>query len=730
MKKHGAACFIANLTQGQFIVKQNKPNLLLHKSRQAFILVLVSAFALVMLMLIFGLSSFKSGAVTQLSLNIEQGHMAAAAQAGVNEMLASVKAGVNDRNSTIGRAIKLFYTQNPSMSSSNPHVLYEVNLSPAQLPMSNRIRKELSGTGGEVTGRIRLVASEKVAGPKPSYVGHVELLAQVDYKNLTDSLKVKERRDLKIVNLADPFLDKYALFVKNFCPAINHPTKRVIIEGLRPTPSRSDLFSFVYFGNRFYPANQQYPQGWQGAISPPIRLDIDFNNDKRLLGNLYQPNAQFAMANSNYSGASRGNFFWTSPPIDVSTFADSFSETRDFHQIDELADTYEKLIEAARPGADVQTSITYKIMQDYNRAGGNPANSEIFHSIIRLLKGRWKYFYGYTDYLTLASSKLDAHPFRGIFTYFDLMRQANPISASGGRMPEIFGPGRDIPVYVEGPVYLRFFKVGFLDQEEIPLDIGRETIPIKFPPVPLPFEPAPKTMSGRPISPVIDAINDSLMSKPVIHIPLNYFFFHGSSTAPSTQVKGGIEGNEVFPDFDSSLRTITYIYNSAREFIEENTQTVNGHKTLNLDGNMLILALDGSALDLTAIDRYRGKGRLILAQNNCILGSMAANNADEDSLAIYLKNGNFIIGGNNSDVTIEASLVATCQSGRSAISFSNKNLTITGNLIVDDLNNLADLPENGKLVIRHDAKLRAPENAIRTSVGRSRELSSSSYRGQ
>lgn len=710
-------------------MKQNRLRLLLRKNRQAFILVFVSAFALVMLLLIFGLSSFKSGAVTQLSLNIEQGQMAAVAQAGINEMLARVKAGVNNQSSPIGQAIKSFYGQNPSLSSSNPRTVYEANLSSSHLPMSNRIRKELSGTGGKVTGRIRLVACEKIAGPKPSYIGHVELLAQVGYKNLTDSLRVKERRDLKIVNLSDPFLDKYALFVKNFCPALNHPTKRLVIEGLRPTPSRPDLFSFAYFGNRFYPANSQYPQGWQSVISPPIRFDIDFNNDKRLLGALYQPSAQFAMANSSYSGASRGNFFWTSAPIKVSTFADSFSVTRDFHQLDELADVYAKFIESARAIPDAEMSSAYKIMEDYNKAGGNPANSGYFHAMIRLLKKDWKYFYGYTDYMTLASSKLDAHPFTGIFTYFELMRQANPISASGGRMPEVFGSGRDIPVYVEGPVYIRFFKVGFLDQQEIPLDIGRETKPIKFPAVPMPFEPSPKTMSGRPISPVIDPINDNLMSKPVIHIPLNNFFFHGSSPQPSTKVRGGIEGNEVFPDFDSSLRTITYIYNNAHEFIEGHSQTVNGHKTLNLDGNVLILALDGSPLNLTALDKYRGKGRLILAQNNCRIGSLAAINSSEDSLAIYLKNGHFIIDSNKSDVSIEASLVATSEPGRSAISFSNKNLTIIGNLIVDDLNNLADLPENGRLIIKHDSKLRAPDKAIRTSIGRSRELSSSSYRG-
>lgn len=53
------------------------------------LLFLVCTFALVMMIMIIGLSTHKSGAVLQLNRTIEQERVVLLAQAGVNEMLAT-----------------------------------------------------------------------------------------------------------------------------------------------------------------------------------------------------------------------------------------------------------------------------------------------------------------------------------------------------------------------------------------------------------------------------------------------------------------------------------------------------------------------------------------------------------------------------------------------------------------------------------------------------------------
>jgi hypothetical protein len=704
--------------------------------RRGFVLFLVCTLALVMMVMIIGLSRHKSGAVLQLNRTIEQERAVTLAQAGVNEMLASVKADINDKDTSVGKAIHQFWKNRPAVNGSK--VIYNASFDANRLKMTNQLVEETLGSRGDVSGQLSLVITERVAGiPRPAYLGYVELVARAKYRDYPKETRVKERREIKIVDLSDPFLDKYALFVKTFCRTINNPKKRIIVQGV--TTNDPGKYSFAYLGNRSYPSCPEFPAGSKSAETPPVILDLDFEKDRYLLGSFYQP-AAFRMKDNRLSQLSAGNLFFVNPPVAFSRVSGSFSLAADFHKTTELLTIYKSIVDSARPGADQEGTLSYMIYQDYLKAGGNPANSEAFRSLVSTLMASWQYHYGYTDYTRISqdNSFVSQHPFVGVFSYFDEVEKSNPMRAVGGKMPLLFGEARNTPVYVEGPVFLRFFKIAFTDKIEVNFDLKDQIVPVSFPAVALHYEKNPETFSGKVLNPPLDSRTDRLMSMPVEHFSINNFYFGAGSVSAKTPtaVKGGVEGYDVFPAFDQSLRSIAYYYQTADEFVKDRVRLINGQKTLDLDGISLIIGKGDQALDLSGVQKYRGKGKIILGEGKCNIGNLTPLKPDEDYLGIYLMYGRFVIKSAGPVAEIHASLVATTclndnsqtsASAEGGMEFDGKSVNLLGNLVIDNLFEMRGLPEGGHLRIVHDPGLYFPEYPVRVSVGQTRSLLAVDY---
>ncbi|NLI74917.1 MAG: hypothetical protein GX442_00585 [Candidatus Riflebacteria bacterium] len=707
-------------------------------ARRGFVLFFVCVFALMMMILIASLSSHKSGEVLQISRTIEQERLVLLAEAALNEMLAAVKAGANDRNTAIGGAIANFWR---SASSSGNQVVFQAEVPASQLALSNSMALDQLGGRAQITGQVKIVVIDRVNGPRPSYTGFVELVAKATSRDLPE-IRLKERRELKIANLSYPFLDKYALFVKSFCRLINNPEKQIVIRGI--PPNDPGVYSFVYLGTRSYPKCVEFPQGEKSSKPPPVLLDLCFKDDHHLLGPFYKPNP-FVMANNENVQQSTGNLFFTIPPFPFNTIARSYSPSADYHNTPELVNFYAVIVDIARRAED-EGAMNKVIVEDFRKSGGNPANSMVFASLVNELEKHWKYQYGYTDYSCIVGAGdktfVNRQPFSGLLDYFNFFHQFNPQRVLGGRMPLLYGEGRNTPVFVEGPVYLRFFKVALLDEVKIPFSLyGGKSVDLSFPTLPLRYENIPRTFSGKPCTPQIDERTKVLMSEAIDLLSINHLFFGTGKNvvkSPSTG-SGNVEGYDVFPDFDASLRTVAHIYKTGAEFLADRVKTIGGQKVLDLDGVSLVLSCAQVPLDLTGVEKFRGKGRIVVREGNCHLGNLSPVTARADSLSMYLMFGNFMVKGSGDTVTIHASLAATTSfrdnsappaGAESGLHFGGKSVTIHGQLIVDNLFELQSLPNGGRLTIVHDPDLYFPDYPVRVSVGETKALLAVDYHAE
>jgi hypothetical protein len=710
--------------------------------RRGFVLFLVCTLAFLMMIMIIGLSRHKSGAVFQLNKTIEQERGVLLAQAGVNEMLAWVKAGVNNGNTTIGNSIQTFWKE--KSAGHFPKVIFQAEFNPDTLKATNQLVVDYLGNRGEVSGKASILLSEQVKGGRRSFIGHLELIGKTTYKDLPAEIAIKERREIKIIDLSDPFVDKYALFVKSFCQSINNPKKRLIIRGIAPNDPTK--YSFIYLGNRSYPACKEFPQGSKSAGTPPILLDLHFKEDSHLLGSFYQPGS-FQTVNKENSDLSNGNLFFVYPPVPFSSISGSFSPNTDFHTTPELVSFYKLLVDTSSQYSKTEGSLGYQIKKDFEKSGGNPAASDIFRSVVQALMVQWKYHYGYSDFSCIAGENggktfTDSPIFSGILDYFREVSQTNPQRAIGGQMPLLFGEKRNTPVYIEGPVYLRFFKIAFLDETSVDLHLfGGKSTKVPFSPVPMRYEKAPRTFSGKPLSPPLDDQTQNLMSTPMDSVSINNLFFGTGNAAVKTPtcVKGNIEGYDVFPTLDESLHSVAHFYQTADEFLGDRLKMIHGLKTLDLDGISLIMGEDGKALDLSSVEKYRGKGRIVVAEGNCHIGDLFPNSLQNDSLSIYLMGGRYVLTSNSAVVNIFASLAATTlfkdnssclASSEGGIEFEGKSVNIYGNLIIDNLLEMHKMPEHGFLKIVHDPKLLFPEYPVRVSIGETRSLLGIDYHAE
>ena len=690
---------------------------------------------LVIMILLASLSTHKSGVLLQLSKTIDQERTILLAQAGINEMLAAIKENINNPSTSVGNCIKRNWANKGPISLPKP--VFNKFFYASNLKLSNKLARQQIGPGVSVNGQAIIVLTKKLNTPGNSYLGYVELTGNVFHKNSTNIIRVKERREIKTVDLSDPFLDKYALFVKSFCRSINNPAKRIIIQGVKNTDATK--YSFIYLGNRSYPACPEFPKGSLSTKVPPVIVDLDFKADKKLLGSFYQPQA-FATKSKSNSQASNGNLFFVSPGLSFAPIAKSFSAATDFHKTPELVSIYKTIINSGQKYSEIEGSLGYVIGKDYQKSGGNPANSEIFRSLVNSLTYNWKYHYGFSDFTSITGSSFTSNqPYSGINSYFKEMSQFNPQRNIGGKMPLFFGEKRDTPVYIEGPVYLRFFKVAFVDQVSVKFNLhGGNMLDVPFPTIPLRFERVPKTFSGKKLSTPIDKRTKKLMSAACDNFSINNFYFGANtiSAKTPTSVNGKIEGYNVFPSLDESLRNITNIYETSKDFVNNRVASINGKKTIFLDGISLILGENSHTLDLSSVQQFKGKGKIIIAKGNCELGNLLPQNTKSDKLSIYLMRGRFKLKSKSQITKIRASLIATTDFNNNAISslsieggidFNNHNLELTGNLIVDNLFELANLPKGGFLKIIHDSNLYFPSFPVRTSISPTKSILACDY---
>ena len=704
-------------------------------NRQGFIIYLICVLALCMLIMAFALSRHKSGAVLLLAKTIDQEKMIVLAQAGVYEILAEAKIGVNDLTTEIGKSIHKFWKS--SSNATLPHVVWKRGYSSDQLLISNAMADEILGGTGKITGEATIVVEKAVDSGSSSFLGSLQISVSVSAFGMHDEVIATEHRDVKIVDLSDPFIDKYALFVKSFCSGLNSPGKNLVIQGI----TDEKLYSFVYLGNRSYPLCAEFPAGSRGSETPPVLLDLDFRRDKNLLGGFYAP-AGFKIKNAQDARASQNQLFWVkNEGIPFSNFADKFQVTSDYHRVDELRTVYENLIKACSPAADEKSSVAYPIMKEHRRAGGKPENSKIFHSLLKDCFAVWRYYYGYSDYSSIVprdkSVFTQRHPFSGILSYFEYIKNINPQRIVGGKMPRLFGENCDTCVYVEGPAYLRFFKLALIDECDVKFSFfaGIEKA-MEYPAVPMRYDPKAQTFAGKSVG-AIDKMTDKLMSHPVEHLSINNFFFgtgENQQNLPTTVGGINIQGYNVFPYFNPQLETVSHFYQTAKDFIADRVKEIDGRKVLDLDGISLIVGVDGFPLKLHEIGEYRGKGMIAMFRGNCTISDLQP--MSDSSLRIYLMNGRLLVTSPNSDVTIRASLIATTYFPdnslpnpdlEGSILGEGKNIHIIGNLLID---NLFDLSGIKKLMITHDYGLYFSAYPVRVSIGPTKTYLAFDYRGK
>lgn len=705
--------------------------------KKGFILYIVCALAFGLFILTASLNKFKSGAVLQLSTTVTQEKMVVVAQAAVNEMLAAVKDEINSPNG-FGQHVKDFWKS----KKTAPATIKKVNFSASNLPASKDMASTYLGSNGSVEGVAEIIVTDSISNHGViSYLGYLKLVGTVSCDGVKNAVAITEQHDIKIVDLSFPFLDKYALFVKSYCQNINTNDKNFVVKGV--SGSGGNPYSFVYLGNRNYPTCPAYPQGARGANHPPVILDVDFKADKKLLGAAYSDNARMALRDSEDANLTNGKFFMTrEKKFAEYKDAGGFSPKTDFHKTSELNALYRGLVGASRNALTGQFSTAYLVVNDFNNAGGKAENSEIFWGILHDVFPIWKYHYGYTDFNTIFPKDDSAfgatHPFTGLVPYFAKMSSFCPPKRIGGSMPALFGEGRDTPVYIEGPTYCRFFKVGLIDQVTINFNIGGgHNFDVPFPCVSCVWEDPQNTFSGKDVG-RIDGMTSKLMSHPIDFLSINNFYFGAGENIANkdSKIGGSINGYDVFHYIDSELKTVSSRYLTADDFKKDRIKTVDGEKLLDLDGISLIGGKAGESLDLSDIKRYRGKGMIMFYYGNCILGNLEPVDPNKCYLKIILNGGRFSVKDGLGSAKIHASLVSLIKNtDNSSVSMSQEggfftkgiNTHIIGNLIID---NLFDMRDKKNFKITHDPRIYSNEYPVRVSVGGPKSLYQIDYNGR
>jgi hypothetical protein len=691
---------------------------------------------LVWAIMTFSLSRYKSGAVNLLSHTSMQSRLTCAAAAGMSEiwalarLQANDKIGKNDETHFYNMLNRVFDRNSNEVPPAQPYFC-ERAFSAEQLPYASILAEEISAGNIEVRGHCRIYFTRLIRKSPPAFSGHIEAIVTARPKSDSQEIiEIKERRDFKIIDTRDIF-DRYALYVKDYGFDYNRTLQKLYIEGLGP-PVRSSVF----LGSRHAPPYQAF----KGISGPaPIFFDFDFQQNKNLvpalIGNLHSPipagGVEIPSINGSVRAASKDNVFWAVPmplrfkPIyDRGDFRDS-----DFYTVEALQQGYYKtFVESAQKTSGSQYSVPAMILDDWNRCGGNYADSQVFRMVVATSIEAWNYLYAYTDARhlwddsswTAFAKKIQ---FSGLSDYIETMKRVHPDKTVAGNMPGIFGADDKQPVILEGNVFFRFFKIAFFDEFTTSMTLGGKSASVEMPAIPLHFQDAAGNASFLNRAVRVHGLEKQLMSREVDEIPVNSLFEIGVSPYPQN-----VQAPEnLFPNL--SVAAISYRYKSPEDFIAANTtQMADNSKRLKIDG---IMYIESGDLDLSSFKSFSGHGMIWIGfRGDVYLGDLAKSKP-ADILKIFAQDGNFIIKSDRPDVKISASLLALTyfsdpQRNKAALENRGKlipnrhGVEIIGNLAVDYLF-LADrnygIPAGKSLVIKHDPFLFTPVYPKWSTIG-------------
>lgn len=710
-------------------------------ARRGFLLYVVVSLLTVAAILAFSFGSAKRGAMELLSRNVEQERLLAVAGSAGQEMLALLRAHANQPGSPIGQAFRAIFAEANPLAGG--HWVKVIDLGPAQLPHTIAVARQ-TRSPAEITaeGQVRIVFTGKSATRPVSCFGFVEIRARASRVDMPkEGIEIKDRRELKVLNCQD-FLDKYALYVKSYVPDYNDQDRRLTVFGIPSTRA----YSWIYLGNRFYPRCLEYPNGEvslpAGRTVPPVLLDIDLREDRSLLTGFAQGEVGFTLntpGGASANNPSAGQLFWVLP--NRVKFKPFFDQGRyqfaDFVPVPQLQEYYRtRIAEVAvnHPSSNDPNSVAFEIKKDYLANRNNYAGAKAYQAVVQTCIDHWEYLFGYTDYTRVSprvgqlSAFVKAVPFNGIVSYFTEYDKFNPARLLGGRMPRFFGPDRRTAVMIEGPVFLRFFKVAFFDYFSASFNLFGGPVTVDMPPIPLEFvrPDKPGNFQNRDVG-KIAGNEKALHSRAVDEFPINRFFFPKETTPrlEPEQYGSKVPGADIFPAVDPKLAA--HIYPTGADLLRERvSKDAAGRSVLDVDGLMVVNA---GRLQLTPVSLFRGRGFILVLDGDCELGDLRRMDPNSgDTLKIYLSHGNFEVRGTTSPVTIEASLVSTwmrATGGQQGKFYANnKPVQILGNLVLDFL---PIGTEGGRgmgpeLVIQHDPKQYQPGDPWRVSIGQIRTL--------
>jgi len=504
----------------------------------------VLAVFLVMAVMAFSLSTFKGGAIEQLSKSIDQNRLAMLAQAANNEIVAILRSQVNAH--TQGGSENGFY------AVFRKAIKLEVNGTPPTLPWSENIFPDnytpvmtqdmvaRAGYNIALKSQARLVLEKRTAvSGTAGFSGYLEIVSRASHlAGDQTKIEVKERRDVKVVDMRH-FFDRYALFVKNYCPDWNNPRRRLVVKGIPPDFS-AGVYSTVFVGNQYYPKSREFGSP---TASPLLWFDVNFDEQKNLIGPLLGMAA--AAARTAFPGIESEPFkvFFgvnNDKYLDVARF-----DVPAFYNVRQIKDQFRDMINRAAnaflnvntyvSGPDLKrkcaqalsasggnnNSAAWVLCNDYNTkvadAGTDFSQSQAFNMIVQTCIDNWVYRWGYTDAAALwdltGSTRLPVpSTLMGDVRLVGLATQSEPTNRVGpwmyqnlqpegdtsnppwnrerafvGKMAKLCGPSDNVPLLVEGNAFLRFFKVAYFDEVNATFTLLNTEVPCVLAPVPLDY---------------------------------------------------------------------------------------------------------------------------------------------------------------------------------------------------------------------------------------------------
>lgn len=740
-------------------------------SKRGFLLYIVIAVMFALAIMAFALNSLKRGAVTQLAKNVDQNRLSLLAQSANAEVLSMIRSKVNsDPDSQIFEKFRSVF---PSATAAMPPLRQPVVLFSNFQPQQTLSMAVNDGYNLKIKSKAVLTAfRESPYNSVTAFNGYLDVYSQAYREGFEENLiEAHERRDVRLVDLRHN-LDKYALFVKNYCPDYNNPRRRIVVEGI---PGSGAHISHAYIGNGNYPDCSDPDKSlWFDVCTSELPGFPGFNTISGYSNTLKKfPGSSMAeclysvntLPFSNFSELPISLFYKVQAVIKIYEMFVSQAAAGCLGETTVVTLSKGPLVEKCRRGMSAadSNSAAYEICKDFvdnyrDSGGGDYSRCSGFQKIITTCAQEWKYIYGYTDANSIwkvenvtaggTAAPRDwatALAFRGLSAMTEKFRNKGPFVSENldrkdskifnperprvGKMAKIYGESGDKKILVEGPVYLRYFKIGFLDEFKKTIDFYRAQKEINPEPVPLSFhryDKEPKSFLNTRLGSSVPAgmISERyLMSRAVDSVPINgllgnsvqYFDGDGRevtmnpySTSPNfdkpiQKTGSSVPGSRFGRLID--FKTVSWNYPSPQQFLMDRVS----NETLFVDGVMYIEKGD---LDLSGVKQFYGKGMIYLGSGNCYIGSLKRYN-ERDHLRLYLRSGDFSIKSSADSVEIQASLSAffypfskksQTQQG-SLLLNGKKEVKIVGNLLVDYLYTSSGgvgLADGGVLKICHD----------------------------